>query len=333
MPVTLTDAQLVELLKSAIKPHSVGFDWLDALGKVTGFFGTVVGIGGLILGHRWATQNDEKKRRLDFIEKQLREFYGPLKGCYSDITYLCNFLGEVAIAHNAEVEREARGQQALPIAERRQARMATAQRRSENPSPEISYNLQAYQEQVLPLYAKMRDIMRENTWLADDEVLKHWPNLVKFVDSWTRTLSGRHDPEVSSVYRVSAKRLEPFCELIEFRVSQLQRKLKAGNPDLLEESFQGSATVAEKDDKPFLLEVIEGFKFYPGNIPPQRITDFRSATLMSQAEDKDGRPIYTFMVSTEDDEERQLQVEVLREKHERGGNSRVRLTLLSYYGD
>lgn len=164
----------------------------------------------------WLTKRQiVTQRKLDFCEKQLREFYSPLVGIRKEIETLSKF--RVA----GEKARRAWWQKI-----HKQGNQIEDSQKKINSS--IEYDNKQLEEKLIPAYRKMVDVFKNNYWLAEEETKDHFSTLIKFVETWERFLSKTHPSEVIEEIQVQEEELIPFYKHIEAIHKSLREKLKKG---------------------------------------------------------------------------------------------------------
>jgi hypothetical protein len=311
--------------------------------------GPLLGFIGLFVGAWLTRSNESKKRRLEFFEKQLRELYGPLWGLRQEIQALSNFRLEVEQAHLTFHEEHMRQyRDSIPPGAYWKALRDETQ-------GDIDYNNKLLQERLLPHYRLMRDILREKMWLADADILDHWPTLVKFIDTWDRSFETQPHPSIVRVYQVKEQRLNSLYRALEERVQGLRAALVSGEPDRINTTGavkgvniqlkeikkwmfslksslpRGIAPIEiprdsteHADDREELHKLIEGYRSYTGNVALERVRAFPWAVLIRHESDRQ----FEFRVEDDNGDDRTLQVLVVRPKSGNGNtDSQVRVVL------
>ncbi len=188
---------------------------LENFAAITGLLG--VGIGGWI-----ANQQFTRDKKLDFYEKQLREFYSPLVGIREEIRVLGEFRLEGEQASFKWWEKicsygkDLNPDKSQPYYEQEGKYIST----------QIKYENMQLNDKIIPGYRKMVQIFLNNYWLAEEETKKYLPVLIKFVETWERYLSGMHPMEVIQQIQVKEEALMPFYAQINETHKKLREKLK-----------------------------------------------------------------------------------------------------------
>lgn len=167
------------------------------------------------IGLRYGQVRTQKK--LDFIGRQLGDFYSPL------------------LAYHKEI----RAKSELRLKISGAANKAWLEKCETNPKPFlnhekefgpynkiIEYNNKQLKDELMPLYRKMLVTFRENYWLAEPETRKWYPEFCKFVELWERWLSGNIPGEViEKLDETEEEKLKPFYQELEYRIDVLRSKL------------------------------------------------------------------------------------------------------------
>ena len=162
------------------------------------------------VGAMYGIRQAKFQKRLDFIEKQLREFYSPILGLRKEI--------------------EAKGLVRLKIKQSGDKIWETTPREILQPkmdlvNKEIEYNNKQLKEDLLPKYHKMLEIFQENIGLAEPSTLVYFSDLLEFVEIWDRWLAKSLDPEVIIDIKHDEEKLKPFYAEVEKRTAMLREEL------------------------------------------------------------------------------------------------------------
>ncbi|MDR3378409.1 MAG: hypothetical protein P4M10_06965 [Verrucomicrobiae bacterium] len=116
----------------------------------------LAGLIGVVIGGWLTNQRERKKRRTDFVERQLSEFYGPLLSIQKEIQAL------------EELDREI-----VSI---------DAQWKEEQDLEFRKAQIKSVPEKIMPAYRQMVVVFRDKIWLAEAKTRPFFVNLAKFVD-------------------------------------------------------------------------------------------------------------------------------------------------------
>ena len=165
---------------------------------------------------RYGLKQIRTQKKLDFMERQLREFYSPILGCQKEIhakSKLRLKISEAADKAWREVCKNA-------------PKSFNHEKEFEPYKKIIEYNKEQLRNELLPLYRKMLLTFRENYCLAEPETCKWYPELCDFIELWKRWISDNIPAKVIEKFDHSEKRLEPFYQELENQVDILRRKFK-----------------------------------------------------------------------------------------------------------
>lgn len=184
-------------------------DWIELIKFVISIITPL--IAGYI-GIRYGLKQIRVQRRLDFVEKQLKEFYSPLLGMHKEI----------------------RAKSELRLKVEQVGYEVSKQQISKGLTPdikptdgEIQYNNQQLEKEFLPLYNKMLIIFRENYWLAEQETKEFYSRLVEYVEVWNRWFNQGIWSEVARKIEHTEEKLKPFYRELEIRTDILRKELSS----------------------------------------------------------------------------------------------------------
>ncbi|MBU0999399.1 hypothetical protein KKG24_03835 [Patescibacteria group bacterium] len=184
------------------------------------------GLIGVFVGAWLSSRQNQTQRKLDFCEKQLKEFYSPLVGIREEIRILSEF------RCSAEKASEEWWQEVCKIADQMELsqRQKYYDEEGKGIGGQIEYDNVQLETKVLPAYPKLIEIFKNNYYLAEEETKKYFPILIKFIESWKRFLSKTHPRDVIKKINISEKELLPFYQHLEEKLKTLRGKLKEGKP-------------------------------------------------------------------------------------------------------
>jgi len=183
------------------------------------------GLGGVTLGAFLTAWNERRRRQLDFIEKQLEEFYAPLLSIRKHVRALSELRVRVATVSGAVWQelcadaRERGGAQALQ-------ELTTA--RSPAFNAIVEYENEQWKSELLPSYRQMLAIFREKFWLAEGSTREHFQKLIVYIELWERALNGTIPGEVIAELGVREAELDPLYSDLERSFEVLRHKLSSG---------------------------------------------------------------------------------------------------------
>lgn len=172
-------------------------------------------LGGYI-GVRYGLKQVRTQKKLDFIERQLREFYSPLLGYQKEIRAKSELRLEISKAAN-EAWKE--------VCEKAPKPFLNHEKEFEAYKKIVEYNNEQLRNELLPLYRKMLSTFRDNYWLAEPETCKWYSELCDFVELWERWISSSIAAEVIKKVDRSEESLKPFYQELENRLDILRNKL------------------------------------------------------------------------------------------------------------
>lgn len=189
-----------------------------AVPALSGFVGVIV--GALLTGRR-----DRKRHRLEFVEKQLHNFYSPMLGIRNEIRMRSELRVRIQGAANIEWAK---------LSERAANNVKALQNLESTRSPEfvrlIEYDNRQLEKELLPAYRQMAALFRDNYYLADEDTRVHYGQLIEFVELWNRRLEDSIPAEVSSNLGHSEAKLAEFYRHLQNKHEALRSKLDEGKP-------------------------------------------------------------------------------------------------------
>jgi hypothetical protein len=199
-----------------------GVSLLSALSPWIGGLGIGALIAAVLTG--WLTDRREhRKQRIDFVSKQLAEFYGPLLGMRQEIFARSELRMKI---HNVA---ETLYQQRL---EKYAGNIEALQRASDEYMPLLDAMIEddnrALAETLMPLYRKMVEIFRDKMWLAEPQTRSYFPRLVEFVDVWDRVLRDALPRDVPGAVGHGEINLHEFYEHVQSTHDRLRRSISGG---------------------------------------------------------------------------------------------------------
>lgn len=162
------------------------------------------------IGVRYGLKQIKVEKRLEFIEKQLKEFYSPILGRNKYIHAKSEYRLKIhTISRRQWKEKAERGiTQSIGSVEN-----------------EIEYDNRQFDEEFLPLYREMLTIFRDGYWLAEPETRKFYNELVEYVEGWNRSKGKGVTGETMREIGHSEGKLKPFYEELEKRTEILRFEL------------------------------------------------------------------------------------------------------------
>jgi hypothetical protein len=197
------DKEYIELLNNLIDLSKIALPYLSTLLAV-------------YLGYWFSTKQMKKQKRLEFIERQLREFYSPMIGCLKKIKAKSELRFEISKASDPAWRK---------ICDEHPKLFIDHEKYFEPFKKSIMYDNKQLREELIPLYDEMVSIFTKNLWLVNSTTRKWYSELSVFVDLWHRWLEKSIPAEVIQKMNHTEKRLKPFYQDIENQLEKLQKEL------------------------------------------------------------------------------------------------------------
>jgi hypothetical protein len=169
------------------------------------------------IGVRYGLKQIIEQKRVDFVERQLREFYSPIIGFRKEIQAKSALRLRISNAAN-EAWQEFCATKSHPFEDH--------DKEFEPYRKTIEYDNAQLENELMPLYEKMLKTFSENYWLADPETAKWYPKLCDFVELWRRWLLRNIPSDVIKKIDASENQLLPFYDELENRLAILKKALK-----------------------------------------------------------------------------------------------------------
>ena len=162
------------------------------------------------IGVRYGLKQIKIEKHLEFVEKQLKEFYSPLLGRRKFIRAKSEF--------RLKVEKISGGQW-------KENAKKGIQQSIKSVDNEIKYNNRQFNEEFLPMYREMLTIFKDNYWLAEPETREFYNELVEYVEGWNRWKEKGVTAETIKEIGHSEEKIKPFYEELEKRTDILRSEL------------------------------------------------------------------------------------------------------------
>jgi hypothetical protein len=172
-------------------------------------------LGGY-LGYQYGVGQFKKQKKIEFVERQIREFYSPLIGCLNRIKAKSELRYEISKTSDP-AWRKIVAQHPKPFLDH--------EKYFEPFEKAILYDNDQLRNELIPLYDKMVSIFSENYWLAEPETRKWYSELSRFVDLWHRWLDKTIPSEVIQEMDHTEARLKPLYENLDVSLEKLQNTL------------------------------------------------------------------------------------------------------------
>lgn len=163
------------------------------------------------IGVRYGLKEIKVQKSLDFIEKQLNQFYSPLLGIHKEIWAISEVRTKLSQTGDEVWKDKCRTDEhdsMLDLLDK-----------------EISYNGEQFSKEMLPQYNKMLLIFKNNFWLAEPETREHYYTLVEYVELWNRYEKDSLNLDVAQKIGHTEEKLKPFYQELEIRNDILRAKL------------------------------------------------------------------------------------------------------------
>jgi len=167
-------------------------------------------------GMRYGLRQLRVEKHLDFVTRQLNEFYSPLLGFQKAIRAKSELRLRISGAANRAWEE---------ICERVPQPFYDHEKEFEPFKRIIDYDNEQLRKELLPLYRGMLELFRDNYWLAEPETRKWFSELSDFVELWDRWITQNIPGSVIEKLDHKEARLLPFYEELETRLDLLRSEL------------------------------------------------------------------------------------------------------------
>lgn len=201
----------LEVISEAIDLLKVISPWIIAVGSIW--------FGYFLRGKEW-----RKQKTVEYIDRQLREFYSPLLACHKEIETLSNLrvkIGQKTGEFNREAVENRGGLSHEKCIE-------LSKELGDKFDRQILYENKQFEEKQLPLYEKMLTIFGNNIHLAEPSTLKYYEEFYEFVEIWRRYIVGGIIDEVVDKIKHDENKLKPFYLEIRNQFENLRKKLSGG---------------------------------------------------------------------------------------------------------
>lgn len=166
------------------------------------------------IGVTYGLKQLRSQKKLDFIERQLKEFYSPLLGCQKELRSKSEIRLKISDAADKAWREKCEKKPFL-----------NHEKEFEPYEKIIEYDNKQLRDELLPLYHKMLIIFRDNYWLAEPETRKWYSELCEFVEIWDRCISDNIPNEVIEKLNHKEGKLKPFYQDLEKQIDVLRNKL------------------------------------------------------------------------------------------------------------
>ena len=167
------------------------------------------------LSYKLGNKKSRYEKKLEFINKQITEFYSPMMGYIYRIEASYSLQKELSkLAEDAWKEISANNLDKNNLDEEFKPFQKL-----------IEYDNKITNEEVLPLFYKMHDIFTQNYWLAEDSTKPHYLKLSRYVDVWRRYQDDSLPRQVLWKMEKDENLLIPFKTDIKNKLDYLKKSL------------------------------------------------------------------------------------------------------------
>ena len=171
---------------------------------------------GSYFGYRFGLKQFRKQKEIEYVERQIREFYSPMLGCLNQIEAKGVARYEISQASDKAWKK---------IVDHHPKPFEDHEKYFEPFKRSIDYDNDQLRNELIPLYDKMISIFSENLDLAFPETKKWYSELTQFVEIWHRWLDGSLPSEVIQEMNHTEERLKPFYKNLNDSLDKLQKSL------------------------------------------------------------------------------------------------------------
>jgi hypothetical protein len=165
------------------------------------------------LGYKYGINQIMNQKRLEFIERQLREFYSPMIGHRKIVEANIKLIND--IFKSADIEWKKLCEKNTNPSEKERVSFDNI----------IKYNNKQLHEEIIPFYEKMISTFKENYYLAEPETRDYFDELFRFVDIWHRSFENSIPSSVIIELNQTENKLKPFYNDLEKQLEKLRKKL------------------------------------------------------------------------------------------------------------
>jgi hypothetical protein len=165
------------------------------------------------LGAVYGSRQLRYQKRLEFVCRQLDEFYSPILACHEAIRAKSELRLRISQAADA-AWREKCASRPQPFLDSKEAFKPFEKIRE--------YDNHQLKEGLLPFYQKMLDVFTQKYWLAEPETRAYYKDLTEFVEIWNRWIAETLPPEVLDKLGHSEEKLHLFYKELEEHLSALR---------------------------------------------------------------------------------------------------------------
>jgi hypothetical protein len=167
------------------------------------------GLIGVRIGASLSLRRDREERRLQFIKSQLEELYAPLVGLRANILAKSSLRAKIHELAPGVLDPES------PRDDEAFGRL-------------IEHANKQLEEDLVPRYQKMVDILTAKIGLAEGSTRAHYQQLVEYVELLNRCLEGSIPRKMAAVLGHTESSLYRLYDDVEENLSALRDRLRSG---------------------------------------------------------------------------------------------------------
>lgn len=190
----------------------------------TPLFAIISALMGTFFGYKFGVKQLVLRKRLEFIEKQIKEFYSPMVSLVTDINSKIKLTNKISKISDEEWSKIFKGLGP------REYEILRKDNNIVKFSKIFDYHKEEFLREIFPSYKKMLEIFREKFWLALPETRKWYNDFSDFIGIWDRHLEKSLPLELGLRIGHAGKELVPFFENLSKTLDFLLGKLEKGKP-------------------------------------------------------------------------------------------------------
>ena len=189
--------------------------WIEIIRLAEIIIPTIITIIVAFISYKLGNRKSRFEKKLDFINKQITEFYSPMMGYINRIRASSLLQSELSEKAN-EAWKEIVSRGISPVDHEKEF----------DPFKKlIEYDNKTLNVEILPLYYKMHTIFTENYWLAENSTKEYYVELSRFVDIWKRYQDNSIPYKVIEKLSHTKQSLIPFFEDVKSVLEVLKMNL------------------------------------------------------------------------------------------------------------
>ena len=175
------------------------------------------GIVGASLVYYFGIRQISIKRHVDFVERQLQEFYAPMAGWRKRIRSKSELRSRVSEAADEAWQESCESYDGTATQDHEE--------RFKPFNRIIKYDNDQFERELMPLYRQMLDLFTDKYWLAAKDTRGFYQEYLEFVEIWERYLGAAIPGEVIKKLGHSEENVKTFYDHIENKLQQLQEEV------------------------------------------------------------------------------------------------------------